>query len=150
MSRAARGSGSLDRPLPWVKICGVTRPEDAALAARLGAAFVGVNFWPGSKRRVELSAAREIAAAAIAAPSSSICVSSVESKLVASSFFTAPKAPVGPAAICAASFPASVASSASSTTRVSSPHSSASSALRRRLVRISSCARRRPTMRGRK
>jgi phosphoribosylanthranilate isomerase len=51
------------RPRPWVKVCGVTRPEDADLAARLGAALVGVNFWRGSKRRVERAAAREIAAA---------------------------------------------------------------------------------------
>ena len=50
-------------PRPWVKVCGVTRPEDAALAMRLGAAFVGVNFWSGSKRRVELGAAREIRSA---------------------------------------------------------------------------------------
>ena len=46
--------------LPWVKVCGVTRPEDAELAARLGARFVGVNFWSGSKRSVDVSAAREI------------------------------------------------------------------------------------------
>lgn len=52
-------------PRPWVKICGVTRPEDAAAAAALGAAVVGINFWPGSSRCVaDLGAAREIAAAA--------------------------------------------------------------------------------------
>jgi phosphoribosylanthranilate isomerase len=55
------------RPLgerPWIKICGVTRPEDAALAAELGAAFVGINFWPYSKRHVEIDAADAIVAAA--------------------------------------------------------------------------------------
>lgn len=52
-------------PAPWIKICGVTRPEDAALAARLGAGFVGLNFWPRSPRRVaDLGRAREIADAA--------------------------------------------------------------------------------------
>ncbi|HSM13313.1 MAG TPA: phosphoribosylanthranilate isomerase [Thermoanaerobaculia bacterium] len=48
---------------PWVKICGVTRPQDAALAVELGATLVGVNFWPRSKRRVEPARAREIVAA---------------------------------------------------------------------------------------
>jgi phosphoribosylanthranilate isomerase len=48
---------------PWVKICGVRRPEDGELAARLGATMIGLNFWPRSRRRVERSAAREIAAA---------------------------------------------------------------------------------------
>jgi phosphoribosylanthranilate isomerase len=52
-------------PAPWIKICGVTRPEDAALAARLGAGFVGLNFWPRSPRRIaDLGRAREIADAA--------------------------------------------------------------------------------------
>lgn len=46
-----------------VKICGVTRPEDAELAAGLGAAWVGLNFWPPSPRFLEISAAREIVAA---------------------------------------------------------------------------------------
>ena len=48
---------------PWVKICGVRRPEDAELAARLGATMIGLNFWPRSRRCVERAAAREIAAA---------------------------------------------------------------------------------------
>ncbi|GMU64999.1 MAG: N-(5'-phosphoribosyl)anthranilate isomerase [Acidobacteriota bacterium] len=54
--------------VPWIKICGVTRPEDAALAADLGAGFVGINFWPRSPRFVaDLVRAREIADAARAA-----------------------------------------------------------------------------------
>jgi phosphoribosylanthranilate isomerase len=52
---------------PWVKICGVTRATDAECAARLGADFLGLNFWSGSPRHVELAAARELAAAARAA-----------------------------------------------------------------------------------
>lgn len=37
---------------PKVKICGVTRLEDALAAVRLGADAIGFNFWPGSKRHV--------------------------------------------------------------------------------------------------
>ena len=46
-----------------IKICGVTRPEDAEYAAELGAKAVGVNFWRGSRRFVEDNQAREILAA---------------------------------------------------------------------------------------
>jgi phosphoribosylanthranilate isomerase len=44
-----------------VKICGITRPEDAELAAALGAWAIGFNFWPGSKRRVDPAVAAGIA-----------------------------------------------------------------------------------------
>lgn len=44
-----------------VKICGVTRPEDAVAAVDLGADLLGLNFWPGSPRCLDLSRAREIA-----------------------------------------------------------------------------------------
>jgi phosphoribosylanthranilate isomerase len=43
-----------------VKICGITRPEDAREAARLGADAIGVNLWPRSKRHVDPAAARAI------------------------------------------------------------------------------------------
>jgi phosphoribosylanthranilate isomerase len=46
-----------------VKICGVTRPEDAEFAAAEGAGAIGLNFWPGSKRFVEDGQAREVLAA---------------------------------------------------------------------------------------
>lgn len=46
-----------------VKICGVTRPEDAERAAELGARWIGLNFWPGSPRRIGLALAGEIVSA---------------------------------------------------------------------------------------
>jgi phosphoribosylanthranilate isomerase len=44
-----------------VKICGITRLEDAELAATLGAWAIGFNFWPGSKRHVDSGVAAGIA-----------------------------------------------------------------------------------------
>ena len=43
-----------------VKICGITRLEDAELAAQFGASWVGFVFWRASPRFVEPSAARNI------------------------------------------------------------------------------------------
>ena len=48
---------------PRVKICGVTRVEDAELAIELGADFLGLNFYPASPRYLDLEAARRIARA---------------------------------------------------------------------------------------
>lgn len=45
-----------------IKICGVTRAEDALAAVRLGADALGFNFWPGSKRHVDPAVARGIIA----------------------------------------------------------------------------------------
>ncbi len=45
---------------PRVKICGITRVEDALAAVRLGADALGLNFWPGSKRYIAPADARDI------------------------------------------------------------------------------------------
>lgn len=47
----------------WVKICGVTRVQDAQAAFEAGADAVGINLWPGSKRYCEPSRARDLVAA---------------------------------------------------------------------------------------
>ncbi|HXE80282.1 MAG TPA: phosphoribosylanthranilate isomerase [Vicinamibacterales bacterium] len=44
-----------------VKICGVTRAEDAQLAVELGAWAIGFVFWPGSPRCIDPETARAIA-----------------------------------------------------------------------------------------
>jgi phosphoribosylanthranilate isomerase len=46
-----------------IKICGVTTPEDAAMAVAAGADAIGINLWPGSKRYVAPERAREVLAA---------------------------------------------------------------------------------------
>ena len=50
-----------------VKICGLTRPEDAAAAAAAGAAYLGVVF-AGGPRRVGAAAAADVSAAAAGVP----------------------------------------------------------------------------------
>jgi phosphoribosylanthranilate isomerase len=44
-----------------VKICGITRPEDAELAVSLGAWALGFILWPQSKRRADPGVAAGIA-----------------------------------------------------------------------------------------
>jgi phosphoribosylanthranilate isomerase len=48
--------------LPKVKICGITRVQDADLAVRLGAWAVGMVFYEPSPRRCSIAEARTIAA----------------------------------------------------------------------------------------
>ncbi len=50
-----------------VKICGVMRPDDAARVAASGASFLGLNFWPPSKRYLAPERAPSVVDAARAA-----------------------------------------------------------------------------------
>jgi phosphoribosylanthranilate isomerase len=47
---------------PRIKICGLTRLDDAELAVEAGAWALGLIMWPGSPRRCPLPAAERIAA----------------------------------------------------------------------------------------
>ena len=49
-------------PVELIKICGITRPEDAQAAVDAGANAVGFVFWPDSPRRVSVDVAKRIAA----------------------------------------------------------------------------------------
>lgn len=58
---------------PRVKVCGITTPEDARLAADSGADYVGMICWSGSKRDVK-GKAKEVAQAAKEGGSIPVCV----------------------------------------------------------------------------
>ncbi|HEX2463619.1 MAG TPA: phosphoribosylanthranilate isomerase [Thermoanaerobaculia bacterium] len=45
---------------PHVKICGITRLEDADRALALGAEFIGLNFYPPSPRSIDLDRAVQL------------------------------------------------------------------------------------------
>jgi phosphoribosylanthranilate isomerase len=48
--------------IPRVKICGITEPDDALVAAAAGASAIGLVFWPSSPRAIDRRRAREIVA----------------------------------------------------------------------------------------
>jgi phosphoribosylanthranilate isomerase len=64
-----------------IKICGVTLADDAARASAAGADYVGLNFWPKSKRHVELARARMLADAVRAAGAARVVGVFVDAKV---------------------------------------------------------------------
>jgi phosphoribosylanthranilate isomerase len=50
-------------PAPRIKICGLTRADDAVGCVALGVDALGLNFWPGTPRCVSVEQARAIAEA---------------------------------------------------------------------------------------
>jgi phosphoribosylanthranilate isomerase len=59
--RARLSTGGATYPL--IKICGLTRPDEALAAVAAGADWIGLNFHPGSPRRVDPATAGLISAA---------------------------------------------------------------------------------------
>jgi phosphoribosylanthranilate isomerase len=55
----------MDKIMPLIKICGVRDKLIAKQAAMSGADFIGMVFYPASKRHIELTAAKEITAATL-------------------------------------------------------------------------------------
>lgn len=53
----------MDRAVVRIKICGITRVEDARVAADAGVHAIGLNFHPDSPRCISIDTARELCAA---------------------------------------------------------------------------------------
>ncbi len=64
-----------------VKICGVTRVVDAEAAVKAGATAIGLNFVPGSPRRVDAARARLLSEAIAAASGGKVLVVGVVADL---------------------------------------------------------------------
>ena len=60
MSTPAGGAG---RPSVKIKVCGVINPGDAASCCAAGADWIGLNFHPGSPRRIDPDLAASLVAA---------------------------------------------------------------------------------------
>jgi phosphoribosylanthranilate isomerase len=90
-----------------VKVCGITRVEDAMLACELGASAIGLIFWPQSARFVELERARKIVAAV---PATVVCVGVFVDQSVAEMQEVAARVPLGAVQLHGAETPAIAAS----------------------------------------
>jgi len=55
--------GQAGRSYVRIKVCGITRPEDAEVAERAGADAIGLIFVPDSKRQITREGAAEVVAA---------------------------------------------------------------------------------------
>lgn len=45
---------------PWVKVCGLTRAEDAIAAVEVGVDLLGLNFAPNSPRCIDIETGRDL------------------------------------------------------------------------------------------
>lgn len=63
-SQRFRVNASMIKTNKIIKVCGVTSPEDARVAASSGADLIGMILWPKAGRSVSLDVAREIASVA--------------------------------------------------------------------------------------
>ncbi|MEB3286358.1 MAG: phosphoribosylanthranilate isomerase [Vampirovibrionales bacterium] len=57
---ALKQHGLSSQHLPWVKFCGISSVDDALLAMKLGVAYLGLIFVPGTSRFVETQTAASI------------------------------------------------------------------------------------------
>ncbi len=60
MTRTSASDKISHMPRTRIKICGITRPQDARAAALAGADSIGLNFYPKARRCITLDRAREI------------------------------------------------------------------------------------------
>ena len=63
MARPDVGCAARELVFGRVKVCGLTRPEDAQVAWNSGASLGGMIFAPQSRRRIDLARARQVRAA---------------------------------------------------------------------------------------
>lgn len=71
--------------MTWVKVCGVTRVDDVAVASEAGADAVGFNIYEGSKRYIETSAVPDLVGAAGAMMTVLVAVDMEPGELLAAS-----------------------------------------------------------------
>lgn len=68
---------------PEIKICGLTRPDEAVDAVQAGANAIGLIFYPPSPRHVDLQTACEIVTAIVPAPAVGVFVDATNDQILA-------------------------------------------------------------------
>ncbi len=72
----------MQRP-PEIKICGLTRPDEAVAVAQAGADAIGLIFYPPSPRHIDLQTACEIAKAIAPVPAVGVFVDALYDQIMA-------------------------------------------------------------------